>query len=109
MTNTRRKTQLCHTLCVTAQLAEGDGGASGKSTFNTRQTTHEMLYASKLVCRTKLCVKIFVSAPAVIVVDTEGSFRVERVAEIAETRFGLNPDSVLDNILIARVYTHGTF
>lgn len=40
----------------------------------------------------------------VIVVDTEGSFRPERVAKIAESRFGLDPTAVLDNIRIARVY-----
>eukprot|EP01138_Halocafeteria_seosinensis_P015829 gb/GECG01016154.1/.p2 GENE.gb/GECG01016154.1/~~gb/GECG01016154.1/.p2 ORF type:complete len:103 (-),score=7.16 gb/GECG01016154.1/:79-387(-) len=45
---------------------------------------------------------------AVIVVDTEGAFRAERVAQIAEQRFSLNPEDVLENILIARVYTHGT-
>lgn len=44
---------------------------------------------------------------AVIVVDTEGAFRAERVAQIAEQRFSLNPEDVLENILIARVYTHG--
>ena len=59
------KTQICHTLCVTAQMA----GAK------------------------------------VAFLDTEGTFRPERVSAIAE-RFGLNPDTVLDNILYARAYTH---
>lgn len=45
-------------------------------------------------------------AGKVIVVDTEGSFRVERVAQIAEKRFGLDPTAVLDNIAYARVHTH---
>ncbi|RYE85003.1 MAG: hypothetical protein EOO65_01205 [Methanosarcinales archaeon] len=32
--------------------------------------------------------------------------RPERVAEIAEKRFGLDPSAVLDNVLIARCLTH---
>ena len=37
-------------------------------------------------------------------IDSEGTFRPERVASIAE-RFGLDPASVLENILYARAYT----
>lgn len=40
-----------------------------------------------------------------IFVDTEGTFRPERVRPIAE-RFGLDPSAILDNILVARAYTH---
>ncbi|KAK8804129.1 hypothetical protein WA171_000222 [Blastocystis sp. BT1] len=65
------KTQLAHTLCVTAQLPTDMHGANGK----------------------------------VIFLDTEGTFRPQRVVEIAE-RYGLNGDEVLDNILLARAYTH---
>lgn len=36
---------------------------------------------------------------------TEGTFRPERVKVIAE-RFGMDPDGVLDNIVVARAYTH---
>jgi RecA/RadA recombinase len=43
-------------------------------------------------------------AGKVIVVDTEGAFRPERVAEIASKRFGLDADEVLDNIRVARVF-----
>jgi DNA repair protein RadA len=39
----------------------------------------------------------------VCVVDTEGTFRPERISQIAETR-GYDPDKVLENILIARAY-----
>ena len=35
----------------------------------------------------------------------EGTFRPERVKVIAE-RFGMDPDGVLDNIVVARAYTH---
>ncbi|KAF0742434.1 hypothetical protein Ae201684_002535 [Aphanomyces euteiches] len=66
------KTQLCHTLCVTAQLPRSQGGGAGK----------------------------------VAIVDTEGSFRPQRVAEIAKTRYDLEPSDVLDNIIVARAHSH---
>lgn len=66
------KSQLCHTLAVTTQLAPDAGGAAGR----------------------------------VIIVDTEGSIRPDRIGQIAATRFGLNAEEVLDNIAIARVYNH---
>ena len=65
------KTQLCLTLCVTAQLPLSQKGGNGKVAF----------------------------------IDTEGTFRAERVAQIAD-RFELNSVEVLDNILVARAYTH---
>ncbi|EEA06986.1 meiotic recombination protein DMC1-like protein, putative [Cryptosporidium muris RN66] len=65
------KTQICHTLCVTAQLPTEMSGANGKVCF----------------------------------IDTEGTFRPERIAKISE-RFGLQGDVTLDNILYARAYTH---
>lgn len=34
-------------------------------------------------------------------IDTEGTFRPERIAQIAE-RFGVDPDSALENISYAR-------
>lgn len=37
-------------------------------------------------------------------IDTENTFRPERIAEIC-TRFDVNTDDVLDNILVARAYT----
>lgn len=40
-----------------------------------------------------------------IYVDTEGTFRPERIRPIAE-RFGLDSTAILDNILVARAYTH---
>ncbi|KAL0212695.1 hypothetical protein RCL1_006321 [Eukaryota sp. TZLM3-RCL] len=38
-------------------------------------------------------------------IDTEGTFRPERIGPIAE-RFGIDPESALDNIIYARAYTH---
>ena len=46
------------------------------------------------------------AAGKVIVLDTENAFRVERVAEIAEKRYGIDPAAVLDNVTIARCLTH---
>jgi DNA repair protein RAD51 len=63
------KTQLCHTLAITAQLPVGKGGAAGK----------------------------------VIYIDTEGTFRPERVVEIAK-KYSMNPETSLANIVIARAY-----
>jgi len=37
-------------------------------------------------------------------IDSENTFRPERVADIA-ARFELNPDDILDNIIVARAYT----
>jgi meiotic recombination protein DMC1 len=65
------KTQLCHTLCVTAQLPLSQGGGQGK----------------------------------VVYIDTEGTFRPERIPAIA-ARFGVDANEVLDNILYARAFTH---
>ncbi|XP_026191140.1 meiotic recombination protein DMC1 homolog [Cyclospora cayetanensis] len=64
------KTQICHTLCVTAQLPKEMNGGCGK------------------VCY----------------VDTEATFRPEKICAIAE-RFGLDGAGVLDNIMYARAYT----
>ncbi|KAG7660695.1 uncharacterized protein J8A68_005812 [[Candida] subhashii] len=61
------KTQLCHTLCVTAQLPREMGGGEGRVAY----------------------------------IDTEGTFRPERIKSIAE-RFGVDPEACLDNISYAR-------
>ncbi|KAK9465413.1 Rad51-domain-containing protein [Lipomyces arxii] len=61
------KTQMAHTLCVTAQLPKDMGGAEGK----------------------------------VVYIDTEGTFRPERLRDIAD-RFAVDPDQVCDNITYAR-------
>mmetsp|Transcript_18887 Transcript_18887/g.37922 ORF Transcript_18887/g.37922 Transcript_18887/m.37922 type:complete len:206 (+) Transcript_18887:135-752(+) len=63
------KTQLCHTLCVTCQLAVTDGGAEGKAMY----------------------------------IDTEGTFRPERLQAIAE-RFNMDPIATLENVAYARAH-----
>lgn len=62
------KTQICHTLAVTAQCT---GESPGK----------------------------------VVYIDTEGSFRPERIVQIAN-RFGYDGTELLENILYARVHSH---
>ncbi|XP_064179935.1 meiotic recombination protein DMC1/LIM15 homolog isoform X2 [Anguilla rostrata] len=64
------KTQLSHTLCVTAQLPGEDGYTGGK----------------------------------VIFIDTENTFRPDRLKDIAD-RFSVDQEAVLDNVLYARAYT----
>jgi RecA/RadA recombinase len=63
------KTQLAHTLAVTAQLDLEQKGAGGK----------------------------------VIFIDTEGTFRPNRIQAIAE-RFNVNGSEALENILVARAF-----
>jgi DNA repair protein RadA len=43
---------------------------------------------------------------SVIYIDTEGTFRPERIKEIAKARGVKNPDSVLDNIIHARAWSY---
>jgi meiotic recombination protein DMC1 len=64
------KTQLSHTLCVTAQLPNKSGYSGGKVVF----------------------------------LDTENTFRPDRLREIAD-RFNLDHSAMLDNVLYARAYT----
>ena len=63
------KTQLCHTLCVTCQMAVTEGGAEGKAIY----------------------------------IDTEGTFRPNRLRDIAE-RFGMDPTVALENVAYARAH-----
>jgi RecA/RadA recombinase len=57
------KTQLCHTLCVTAQLPKEMKGGNGKVAY----------------------------------IDTEGTFRAERIEAIS-ARFGVDANAVLVHI-----------
>jgi DNA repair protein RadA len=64
------KSQLCHTLSVTANLPEEKGGLGGN----------------------------------VIFIDTENTFRPERVNQISE-RFGYtNPETILSKIFVCKIY-----
>ncbi|HXG06323.1 MAG TPA: DNA repair and recombination protein RadA, partial [Nitrososphaera sp.] len=63
------KSQICHTLCVTAQQPPEEGGLGG----------------------------------GVILIDTEGTFRPERVDQIARAR-GFDPSEILKKIAICKAY-----
>jgi DNA repair protein RadA len=63
------KTQICHTLCVTAQLPRDKSGLESSAIY----------------------------------IDTEATFRPERIYQIAEGR-GLDPQKVLENVIFASVY-----
>jgi len=64
------KTQISHTLCVTAQMPGANGYSGGK----------------------------------VVYLDTENTFRPDRLRPIAD-RFNLDQEAVLDNVIYARAYT----
>ncbi|KAL1599367.1 hypothetical protein SLS59_006384 [Nothophoma quercina] len=82
------KTQLSHTMSVIAQLPKDMGGAEGK-----------VAYIGALSVWTHL--RWHVIADFAIATDTEGTFRPERIAQIAE-RFGVDPETAQDNITYAR-------
>lgn len=63
------KTQICHTLCVTAQMPIEQGGGAGMAMY----------------------------------IDTEGTFRPERLVAIAK-RYDLDPQKVMDNVAYARAH-----
>jgi DNA repair protein RadA len=63
------KTQICHTLCISAQLPVEERGLGA----------------------------------GVLYIDTESTFRPERIAQIAKSR-GMNTDTMLSNIHVAKVY-----
>lgn len=72
------KTQLCHTISVTGNFS--------------------------LTCALLSCsvAQLGDNAGKVVYIDTEGTFRPDRVSAIAE-RFGVDHNAVLDNIMVARV------
>jgi len=67
------KSQLCHTVCVTANLPIQKKGLGGN----------------------------------VIFIDTENTFRPERVNQISEALGVLNPDEILEKIFVCKTYNSG--
>ena len=67
------KSQICYTLCMTANLPIKKGGFGGN----------------------------------VIFVDTENTFRPERVRQIAENRGISNPDNILKQIYVCKIFDSG--
>ncbi|KAG7164495.1 meiotic recombination protein DMC1/LIM15-like [Homarus americanus] len=76
------KTQLSHTLCVTAQIPNDTG------TYTGGKASHMYLF--------NFCKVIFI--------DTENTFRPDRLRAIAD-RFNLEQEAVLDNVLYTRAFT----
>jgi DNA repair protein RadA len=63
------KSQICHTLCVNAQLPAEKGGLEGKAIY----------------------------------IDTEGTFRPERIYQIAEIK-GFDANEIVNNVIVCKVY-----
>ncbi|XP_066325371.1 meiotic recombination protein DMC1 homolog B-like [Miscanthus floridulus] len=79
------------TLCITEAFGEF---RSGKT-----QLTHTLCVS------TQLPIHMHGGNGKVAYIDTEGTFRPERIVPIAE-RFGMDANAVLDNIIYARAYTY---
>lgn len=78
------KTQLAHTMSVVTQLPTDMGGASGKVRISPSLMSYNATHTSQ-----------------VAYIDTEGTFRPDRIRSIAD-RFGVNGDMALENILYGR-------
>ncbi|KAG9188083.1 hypothetical protein G6011_02006 [Alternaria panax] len=76
------KTQLSHTMSVITQLPKDMGGAEGKVAYIGTSNVAAFDFSN-------------------VGLDTEGTFRPERIAQIAE-RFGVDPETAQDNITYAR-------
>uniref|UniRef100_A0A7S2ZF29 DNA repair and recombination protein RadB n=1 Tax=Rhodosorus marinus TaxID=101924 RepID=A0A7S2ZF29_9RHOD len=91
------KTQLSHTLCVTAQIPN-QTNAQGKVVFIDTGALVPLFSAEDQGKKFPLTSANNGYTPA------ENTFRPERIAQIAH-RFELEPDDVLQNIMVARAYT----
>ncbi|CAG8458766.1 1508_t:CDS:2 [Acaulospora colombiana] len=85
------KSQICHTLAVACQA---------RYLFNFLPTRNTMILMFDLI---KLPVDVGGAEGKCIYIDTEGTFRPERLVDIAN-RFGMKPEEVLDNVAVARAY-----
>jgi len=87
------KTQLCHTLCVTCQVSISLLCDLNQPTNQNEQTNE----------RKQLDLNQGGGEGKAMYIDTEGTFRPQRLVAIAE-RFKLDPEKVLDNVAYARAY-----
>jgi DNA repair protein RAD51 len=90
------KTQLCHTLCVTCQMPISEGGAEGKV------RGWHLLDCCRVVVLSSVFWDFHLFLQA-IYIDTEGTFRPNRLQAIAE-RFGMDPSVALENVAYARAH-----
>jgi len=77
------KSQICHTLCVTANAkkVKPHSDKSGGSSAATTPTNHNVIF-----------------------IDTENTFRAERVHQIAETRRLRSVEEILKRIFVCKIY-----
>jgi DNA repair protein RadA len=77
------KSQICHTLCVTANAKKEKprSGKSGNSSSTTTSSDHNVIF-----------------------IDTENTFRAERVHQIAETRRLGSVEEILKRIFVCKIY-----
>jgi DNA repair protein RadA len=79
------KSQICHTLCVSANTLLND--RLDDETNNGNENKHTVQQPR----------------PSIIFIDTENTFRADRVYQIAEQN-GLNPETILTRIYHCRIY-----
>jgi len=114
------KSQMCMTLAVTAQLPEEIGGTCSRSQAVRRAglwplcgrptamaallgATHSLAARSPLKTYHTPRLPSFAGGEGrALILDTEGTFRPERILEISK-RFDLNGEDVLANIRVSRV------
>jgi len=114
------KSQMCMTLAVTAQLPEEIGGTCSRSQAVRRaglwplcgrptamaallRATHSLAARSPLKTYHTPRLPSFAGGEGrALILDTEGTFRPERILEISK-RFDLNGEDVLANIRVSRV------
>ncbi|GMN46783.1 hypothetical protein TIFTF001_015964 [Ficus carica] len=103
------KTQLAHTLCVSTQVPPSPQEKSIHCTIHALSETPQIKFQASAYCiylsSLQLPTHMHGGNGKVAYIDTEGTFRPDRIIPIAE-RFGMDPGAVLDNIIYARAYTY---
>jgi DNA repair protein RadA len=80
------KSQICHTLCVAANTLLENNSLSDSAKDGDENKDTEQL-----------------APPSIIFIDTENTFRADRVFQTAEQK-GLNPETILTRIYYCRIY-----
>ena len=102
----RQRADIIHLSTGSKELDKLLGG--GMETGSITEMFGEFRTGKTQICHT-LCVTCQLPLSSgggegkALYIDTEGTFRPERLVQIAE-RFGLNPQDVLDNVAYARAY-----
>ncbi|OIW06640.1 hypothetical protein TanjilG_04034, partial [Lupinus angustifolius] len=96
------KTQLAHTLCVSTQVYLYPSSCHVSLILVHIEI---LVYTTDPSRSLQLPTSMRGGNGKVAYIDTEGTFRPDRIVPIAE-RFGMDPGAVLDNIIYARAYTY---